>query len=87
LGIIGKPSDWLISSAADKETVFRRFGISLIDIPMKEVLDTFGALHDVVDIADNTRECYSELADKAPTAPIKNSLPGALKIYQALKVL
>src|SRR5574344_29493 len=85
LGIIGKPSDWLISSAADKETVFRCFGIYLIDIPMKEVLDTFGALHDVVDIADNTRECYSELADKAPTAPIKDSLPGALKIYQALK--
>lgn len=34
LGIIGKPSDWLISSHADKEQVKARLGIELIDIPM-----------------------------------------------------
>ena len=34
LGIIGKPSDWLISSHADKEQVKSRLGIELIDIPM-----------------------------------------------------
>ena len=34
LGIIGKPSDWLISSHADKEQVKNRLGIELIDIPM-----------------------------------------------------
>ena len=35
LGIIGKPSDWLISSHADKERVKNRLGIELIDIPME----------------------------------------------------
>lgn len=35
LGIIGKPSDWLISSHADKEQVKSRLGIELIDIPME----------------------------------------------------
>ena len=35
LGIIGQPSDWLISSHADKELVKARLGIELIDIPME----------------------------------------------------
>ena len=35
LGIIGKPSDWLISSHADKEQVKTRLGIELVDIPME----------------------------------------------------
>ena len=39
LGIIGKPSDWLISSDADKEKVKDRLGIELVDIPMQELLD------------------------------------------------
>lgn len=39
LGIIGKPSDWLISSDADKEKVKNLLGIELIDIPMQELLD------------------------------------------------
>lgn len=34
LGIIGKPSDWLISSHADKEQVKKRLGIELVEIPM-----------------------------------------------------
>ena len=35
LGIIGKPSDWLISSHADKEKVKARLGIELVDIPIE----------------------------------------------------
>lgn len=35
LGIIGQPSDWLISSHADKEQVKSRLGIELVDIPME----------------------------------------------------
>ena len=55
LGIIGKPSDWLISSQADYEVVRQRLGIELMDIPMQELLDTvvdgdiYGALKTVID--------------------------------------
>ena len=42
LGIIGAPSDWLISSHADKAKVRERLGIELIDIPMQELLDEIG---------------------------------------------
>ena len=43
LGIIGKPSDWLISSDADKGRVKERLGIELIDIPMQELMDAIKA--------------------------------------------
>lgn len=39
LGVIGKSSDWLISSQANKEKVKSLLGIELIDIPMQELLD------------------------------------------------
>lgn len=41
LGIIGKPSDWLISSQADYDVVRQRLGIELVDIPMQEQLDAY----------------------------------------------
>ena len=54
LGIIGKPSDWLISSQANYEVVRQRLGIELVDIPMQELLDTvvdgdiYGALKTLI---------------------------------------
>ena len=42
LGVIGQPSDWLISSMADYEAVRQKLGIELIDIPLEEVLTALG---------------------------------------------
>lgn len=42
LGVIGQPSDWLISSAADYEAVRNRLGIEIVDIPLDEVLTALG---------------------------------------------
>ena len=39
LGIIGEPSDWLISSHADKQAVAERLGITLVDIPMQTLIN------------------------------------------------
>ena len=39
LGIIGQPSDWLISSSVDERVVRQRFGVELVNIPMNELLD------------------------------------------------
>ena len=78
LGIIGKPSDWLISSNANREAVKAKFGIELIDIPMEELLS-----------AMPKEECQveSELMEKASCRNIKESLPGAMAIYEGLKKL
>ena len=38
-GIIGQPSDWLISSAADPEMVKMKLGVDLVEIPIEELLE------------------------------------------------
>ena len=47
LGIIGKPSDWLISSHADKDAVRQQLGIELTDIAMQELFDAIEAKGDI----------------------------------------
>ena len=75
LGIIGEPSDWLISSHADKETVRQRLGISLVDIPMQELLD-------VIAVAP-----LRETNELASADNIREALPVANQIYDALKII
>ena len=37
LGVVGKPSDWLISSAVDYKEVLKRMNIELVDIDINEI--------------------------------------------------
>lgn len=75
LGIIGEPSDWLISSNTDKEAVMQRLGVSLINIPIQELLDTMAVTP--------LREANEQASDDA----IRNALPVANQIYDALKTI
>ena len=75
LGIIGEPSDWLISSHADKKTVLEHLGIELVDIPMQKLLDTIGKKSD---------EAVQAATD---IETIQQAIPGALGIYEALKAM
>jgi hypothetical protein len=38
LGVVGKPSDWLISSGVDYQEVLQRMNIELVDIPIDEMI-------------------------------------------------
>ena len=68
LGIIGKPSDWLISSDADKEQVKARLGIELIDIPMETMYrsnDIYESLKSIIaeyQLQGFTLRCFDLLA-------------------------
>ena len=75
LGIIGKPSDWLIASHADADAVRQKLGIKLLEIPMQELLDTLAATSEPAP----TEHCDMPAVNEA--------LPGACRIYEALKVL
>ena len=44
LGVIGKPSDWLISSIPNYNLIKNKFGIDLIDISLDEVKEEFNKL-------------------------------------------
>lgn len=76
LGIIGQPSDWLISSHADKDKVSQRLGITLVDIPMQELLNAIAAA------PVNNHKTEQTLNDA-----IRQSLPVANQIYEALKII
>lgn len=73
LGVIGQPSDWLISSQADYDVVRSQLGIELVDIPMQELLD----------VLDMTPESASH--ETSDVEMVKRALPGANRIYMALK--
>ena len=76
LGVIGKPSDWLIASTVDYEEVKNRFNITLIDIPtseLKEEIDK-GILPDIPKY-----DFYKKLAKD------NEYFDGALKIYSGIR--
>ena len=73
LGIIGEPSDWLISSHADKAQVKEQLGIELVDIPMQALLEAIEKKDERVMDASSER------------VEIQQALPGAQRIYEALK--
>lgn len=78
LGVIGEPSDWLIASRTKYRTVLDRLGIEIVNIDMDELLMLINRI---------PTDLQSELADKAPTAEIRQSLTGAERIYEALKLI
>ena len=73
LGVLGSPSDWLISSAADSDAIQRRLGMKTVQIPMDEVMEALERASAVIPdgmVADGE---------------IKEALPGAYRIYMALR--
>lgn len=44
LGVIGQPSDWLISSVPDYGDVKKKLGVKLVDIPLSEVEEKVNAM-------------------------------------------
>ena len=75
LGIIGKPSDWLISSQPDAQAVKAALGIELVDIPIQELIDEY----EKAPQADVKHACDNEMVNAA--------LPGAMRIQEALDAL
>ena len=90
LGIVGHPSDWLISSGFDREAIFDRLGINLQYIPMEELIEEYSLLKD--EIAESWKEVvgsHSERNEESAPLPnaVKQAIPGAYRIYKALRTL
>ena len=81
LGIIGEPSDWLISSDADKKAVKEKLGINLLDINIQELVEEIGKLETYPHEVQTIRKELEENASEA----VRKYAEGALKIYVALK--
>ena len=76
IGVIGQPSDWLIASHADPMAVLDRLGVRMVEIPMEELLVEIGKAQG--EPAPEGQEMQRKVRD---------AYPGAVKIYNALKVL
>jgi len=80
LGIIGEPSDWLISSRYDVSEVSRRLGIDLLNVPMEELLEEIAVAE--------TQQTKSLTEDyETNITQVRESLPVALQVYEALRAL
>lgn len=78
IGVIGKPSDWLIASDVDYAAAKEKFGFELIDIPMVELLAEYKKKHEV------KSPRLAEIMKKGFDA---EALEGALNLYESLKAL
>ena len=79
LGIIGKPSDWLISSSFDPAAIRQKLGVELVEIPMEEVLEAL----EPSTLADAAIACGTPVYESAQ--PVQDAFPGAWSLYKALR--
>ena len=74
VGVVGKPSDWLIASGADAQALREKWGVHLVDVPMGDLLEAI------------SRTPAPEAPEDLPMKrDIRGNWPGALQIYEALK--
>lgn len=76
-GVIGKPSNWLISSDVDYKKAKEKFGLELVDIEFEEFKNEIDNAKDIV--SDVT---FDHLLNEKVSREV---LDGALKIYSALR--
>ncbi|MBO4655313.1 MAG: hypothetical protein J5644_07190 [Bacteroidales bacterium] len=101
LGVIGKPSDWLIASPKDVICVKQKLGVELVDIPMCELLENLVTIPQVPVADVKSMLAISESSDLVrcscntatsssalgDVSSVADSLPDAYRIYLALKLL
>lgn len=76
IGVIGQPSDWLIASQADPIALLDKLGVRMVEVPMEELLVEIGKA-----------QGEPAPAEQEMDRKVREAYPGAVKIYNALKVL
>lgn len=76
LGLIGRSSDWLISSDVDPKNALEKFDVNLVYIPIQELIDEYNKL--------SSFEIYDSLKDKKFDP---KEISKAERLYNAIKVL
>ena len=83
LGIIGKPSDWLIASQPDKQAVKEKLGMELIDIDIRELIG-LAKESSQNPLPEYASSIVAGLRKDAPEA-VRKYVEGAVAIYSALR--
>ena len=82
VGVIGKPSGWLIASNVYYAAMHNRWGVEMVDVPLDEVVKGYEAIPDseVQDITD-------EFINKAMgmKEPSRDEIVKAMRLYRSVK--
>ncbi len=81
IGVIGEPSEWLISSGVDHEAAKRRWGVEFIDIPLDEVVAEFEGIDDDAPIEDASKFIHDAADVREPSSA---AVLKAYRLYYAL---
>ena len=82
VGVIGKPSGWLIASNVDYAAMRERWGIEMVDVPLDEVVQGYEAIGD-----DEVQEIADEFISKAVGVkePSRDEVVKAMRLYRSVK--
>ena len=82
IGVIGKPSGWLIASNVDYAAMRERWGVEMVDVPLDEVVKGYEAV-----AADEVQEIADEFISKAAGVkePSRDEVIKAMRLYRSVK--
>lgn len=75
LGVIGEPSDWLISSHVDPALISRQLGIELISLPIQEVIDEYQSIQPDAPSIAPTSDTVLSSAPSPDSSPSFKAVP------------
>ena len=82
VGVIGKPSGWLIASNVDYQSLRERWGVTMLDISLDDVVEGYEAVSDG-DVRDITDEFMrNAIGIKEPS---RDEVVKAMRLYRAIK--
>jgi len=82
LGVVGRPSDWLIASDVDYKEVEKRWGLELVDVDLASLYSSIES-YDSADVAVKVEELVNQTVDMVEND--KADITDALRVYFALQ--
>ena len=82
VGVIGKPSGWLIASNVDYAAMRERWGVEMVDIPLDEVVKGYETVTDA-----EVKNITDEFINKAVGVkePSRDEVVKAMRLYRSVK--
>ncbi len=82
VGVIGKPSGWLIASNVDYAAMRNRWGVEMVDVPLDEVVKGYEAIPDS-EVQDITEEFINKAVGMKE--PSRDEVVKAMRLYRSVK--
>ena len=84
VGVVGKPSGWLIASNVDYATMHERWGIEMVDVPLDEVVKGYESITND-EVQDITDDFISKAVDVKE--PSRDEVVKAMRLYRSVKAI